>query len=576
MAELGLLTALSVALVVALAGGVLARALRLPAIIGYLGAGIALSPFTPGYVADVHVIRQLADLGVIFLMFGIGLHIRLADLLRVRGVAVPAALIRMAAIIGLTVAAGTVLHLGTSEAIALGLTISITSTVVTIRALDERGELDSLHGRIVVGWLVVEDLATVVILTVLPALAPHSDGNVLAETALGLGKAVLFVGIMLTAGSWLVRWLLGRIARTGSRELFILATIGGALGIATGAAAFGVSVALGAFIAGVAISEAETSHQAAADVLPFRDAFAVLFFVSTGMLLDPVAVAHQLPALAIVLALVVVAKAVLALSLAGVLRQNRRTSATLAMSLAQIGEFSFIVAQQATGLGIMSAETYNVVLAVAVLSTTISPLLVANTSRLEQALRRLPWPEPRGMHTADVVPAGEHVIVAGFGRVGRLSGHAMTERGQPFVVIDADFALIRELRGAGIHAVWGDSANAEVLTMAGVEHARALLLAVPDESTALLAAANARRLNPHIEIVVRAPAAESAQALRRLGVTQVVVPEYEGGIEMMRELLVALGVTDDEATELAHRARGQYYVSGPPLHLPDAVPDPLA
>ncbi|MEI6136063.1 MAG: cation:proton antiporter, partial [Chloroflexota bacterium] len=305
MDELSLLTALSVALVVALAGGMLARAIRLPAIIGYLAAGIAISPFTPGYVADGHAIRQLADLGVIFLMFGIGLHIRLADLLRLKGVVVPGALIRMAAIVGLTFAARSVLELDMREAIALGLTISIASTVVAIRALEERGELDSQPGHIVVGWLIVEDLSTVVILTVLPALSPQQTGGVLLPTLIGLAKAVVFVAIMLTAGGWLVQWILVRIARTGSRELFILATVGAALGIASGAAVLGISVALGAFIAGVAISGSETSHQAAADVLPFRDAFAVLFFVSTGMLLDPAAVVQHVPELLVILAIVV-------------------------------------------------------------------------------------------------------------------------------------------------------------------------------------------------------------------------------------------------------------------------------
>ncbi|MEI6136798.1 MAG: NAD-binding protein, partial [Chloroflexota bacterium] len=259
-------------------------------------------------------------------------------------------------------------------------------------------------------------------------------------------------------------------------------------------------------------------------------------------------------------------KAAIAIVIAGALRQDRRSTVTLAMSLAQIGEFSFIIAQQATDGGLMSAATYNVVLGAAVLSTLISPLLVASIVPLERLLQRGRWPDPRSAHAATEVPTGSHVIVAGYGRVGRLTGYALAQRGEPFVVIDGDFSLVEQLRAAGLPAVWGDAANEEVLALAGAAHARALLLAVPDESTALLAAANARRLNARIAVVVRAPGAESAQALRRLGVEQVVVPEYEGGIEMMRELLVVLGADEDEASDLVLRVRGEYYVSGPPLY----------
>jgi monovalent cation:H+ antiporter-2, CPA2 family len=572
MEQLGLLTTLAAALAIAFVGGLAARLMGLPALVGYLVAGIVISPFTPGYVADIETIRQLAELGVIFLMFGVGLHMNLADVLAVKTVAMPGAIARVATITAVSLLLGAAFGLDVREGLVLGLALSIGSTVVAIRTLEERGLIDSTAGRIAVGWLIIEDLATVLFLTLLPALAPDGEGNAVIDTSLALGKAAIFLAVMLTVGARVVPWGLELIARTGSRELFILATVGGALGIATGAGLFGVSVALGAFVAGVVISETETSHQAAADVLPFREAFAVLFFVSTGMLLDPEVILEHPGLFAATLAIVVVAKAVLTTLFVAMYPYSARTSLRVGVALAQIGEFSFIVAQQAIGNGVMSSTTFNVILAVAVVSITLNPLLFSLVSRVEALLRRSPawqWLDHQGELPPIPVPAAAHVIIAGYGRVGRLSGHALAQLGMPYVVIDGDIWLVRELRERGVPAIWGDVANAEVLDMAKCSAAKVLLLAVPDESSALLATANARRLNPDIVVVVRAPDGSSADALRDLGASEVVVPEYEGGLELMRELLVALGSNADEASRFAEAMRGRQYAGE--LRLDEAI-----
>jgi CPA2 family monovalent cation:H+ antiporter-2 len=407
----------------------------------------------------------------------------------------------------------------------------------------------------------------------LPVLAEDGNGSLVTETLLALVKAGAFIVVMFTAGARVVPWSLALVARTGSRELFILATVGGALAIATSASLFGVSVALGAFIAGVVISETETSHQAAADVLPFREAFAVLFFVSTGMLFDPEVISTHKGFFAATLATVVLGKALLTLFIVAMWPYSARAALTVAASLAQIGEFSFIIAQQATDYELMTAPTYNVLIAVAVISITLNPLLFAAVPRLERLLRRSPrfwrWLDHQGELPPMPVPHASHVIVAGYGRVGRLSGYALAQLGMPYVIIDGDIWLVRELRNRGVPAVWGDAANPEVLDMARCAEAKVLLLAVPDESTALLATANARRLNPNIAVVVRAPDGESADALRGLGASEVVVPEYEGGLELMRELLLALGSREDEAIRFAEAMRARQYAGE--LRLEEAV-----
>ena len=564
MEELPLLRDIAIALCLAFVGGFIAKQLRLSPIVGYIAAGLALSPYSPGYEADLHTLQELAEIGVVFLMFGVGLHFNIRDLMSVKGIAIPGAALQISIIAVLGVVVGEFFGMDWREALVLGLAISVASTVVLVRALEERGLLNSVHGRVAIGWLIVEDLAVVFLLVLLPSLAPENDDGVLRETGVALGKAAIFVTIMLVVGARLVPLILSLVARTGNRELFILSVIAGALGIATGAAVFGLSVALGAFIAGVVISETETSHQAAADVLPLREAFAVLFFVSVGMLIDPDVLLDNTGLLLSIIAMVVFGKAVVAVFVTAAFPYPARTGLVVAAGLAQCGEFSFIVAQEGLRLGLIEGPTYNVILAASVISILLNPLAFASIGRIEPALRGVApiWRiiDRQGAPLEVPLRRAGHVVIAGYGRVGELTGHALAQLGQSYIVIESNLDFVRRLVSSGIPAVWGDAARPEVMERASIEHARLLVVSVPDETSALLAVSNARRLNPALAIIVRARSADEIAQFRHLGANEIVVPEYEGGLEIMRQSLVVMGYDSEEALSLSNAVRDIHYL----------------
>ena len=567
MNELNLLSTVAAGLAAAFAGGVLARFLRLSPVVGYLAAGVLIGPFTPGYQAANAPLDALAELGVIFLMFGVGLHFNVRDLLSVKKIAIPGALAQILLATALGSGIGAAFGLPWREALVLGLAISIASTVVLIRSLEERGLMDSIHGRVAVGWLIVQDIATVLFLVLLPALAPGAEGNLLQDVVIALAKAAAFLTVTFAAGSLLVPHLLAWVAKTGSRELFILAVVAGALGIATGAEAFGLSVALGAFVAGVVVSETDANHQAAADVIPLREAFAVLFFVSVGMLLDPAALLDHLGLFAAILLAVLFGNALIAFGVAALFPYPARTALTVGAGLAQLGEFSFIIADQSLGLELMSDATYNVVLAVAMVAITLNPLAFASIPLAERLLRRLPplWRtlDRQGPFPEGTMPRSGHAVIVGYGRVGEMTGHALGGLSLPFGVIEADIGLARRLNSAGIPTIWGDAASIEVLKKAGLEGASLVVLAVPDESTTLLVLSNVRNLNPSVPIIVRARTASEAPILLFLGATEVVIPEYEGGLEVMRRSLVTLGFDEEEVLHLSNAVRDIPYNNAP-------------
>lgn len=567
MDELNLLSTVAAGLAAAFAGGVLARFLRLSPVVGYLAAGVLIGPFTPGYQADNAPLDALAELGVIFLMFGVGLHFNVRDLLSVKKIAIPGALAQILLATALGSGIGAAFGLPWREALVLGLAISIASTVVLIRSLEERGLTDSIHGRVAVGWLIVQDIATVLFLVLLPALAPGAEGNLLQDVVIALAKAAAFLTVTFAAGSLLVPHLLAWVAKTGSRELFILAVVAGALGIATGAEAFGLSVALGAFVAGVVVSETDANHQAAADVIPLREAFAVLFFVSVGMLLDPAALLDHLGLFAAILLAVLFGNALIAFGVAALFPYPARTALTVGAGLAQLGEFSFIIADQSLGLELMSDATYNVVLAVAMVAITLNPLAFASIPLAERLLRRLPplWRtlDRQGPLPEGTMPRSGHAVIVGYGRVGEMTGHALGGLSLPFGVIEADIGLARRLNSAGIPTIWGDAASIEVLKKAGLEGASLVVLAVPDESTTLLVLSNVRNLNPSVPIIVRARTASEAPILLFLGATEVIIPEYEGGLEVMRRSLVTLGFDEEEVLHLSNAVRDIPYNNVP-------------
>ncbi len=567
MEHFSLLTSVAVALGLALGGGIAARLAGLSPIVGYLAAGVIISPFTPGYEADLDALRELAELGVIFLMFGVGLHFNVKDLLRVKNIAIPGAVVQIAAATALGAFAGSFFGLGIKEGIVLGLAISVASTVVLIKALEDRGQLESVHGRVAVGWLVVEDLATVLFLVILPFLkGGDSAGEFAQDAGIAIAKAAVFLAVGLVAGTRLMPRLLSLVARTGSRELFILAVVAIALGIATGAAWFGLSVAIGAFVAGVVVSETETSSQVAADVVPLREAFAVLFFVSVGMLLDPSVVKDHFGLTLAILAVVLFGKSLVAVAVSAAFPYPARTGLVVAAGLAQVGEFSFIVADEGLREQLISSATYNVVLAVAVASISLNPLAFRLVEPVEKLLKGRPplWRilDRQGEPPSLAAKMRGHAVVCGYGRVGELTGHALQQLGVPFVVIEADLERVRRLALTGIPVVWGDCATLEVLEHASVSNASIVVVATPDESSALLAVANSRRLNASAPVLVRGRAAGEIETFRELGATEVVVPELEGGLELMRQALIAIGHDPEESLHLSHAVRDIHYQAG--------------
>lgn len=566
----GLLVDVSVALSLALVGGLVARRLRLSPVVGYMAAGIAIGPFTPGFQADTETIHQLAQVGVVFLMFGVGLHFNLRDLIAVRRIAIPAGLTQVALVGGIAGALAIAVGLASLEAAAFGMALTISSTVVLVRTLEERSLTTSTAGRVLVGWLIVQDFATIVMLVLLPVLASVGGGGRI-DTLRDAGFAVLFVAVTLTAGSRIVPVLLRLVGRTGSRELFVLVVVCLSLGIAVGSEIAGASLALGAFIAGVTVSETEGSHQAASDVLPLRDAFAVLFFVSIGMLLDPHSLLDEPRLLAVAVFAIVLAKPLVSGLITAAFPVPGRVAFITAAGLGQAGEFSFILAEAGRTLGIMQPATYHAVLAASVISITINPVAFRVAAIAEARLRSRPaiwtWLDRQGTAPDVPPPPSQHVVIAGAGRVGRLAGQALEGLAVPHVYVEAALDSVIGMQQHDLIAYWGDAASPDVLTAAGIKDAALLILAVPDAGSARLAAAHARRLNPGIAVVARAHSQGEVKALHSAGVDEVVVPEYEGAAAMLKRALGLLALPNEQIERALTAALDEEY-EGTGAHRP--------
>lgn len=519
----------------ALIFGFIAERMRVPALVGYLLAGIILGPHTPGIVADIGIASQLSEIGVMLLMFGVGLHFSVDDLLSVKRIALPGAVVQMsiATLLGMGVAYWWGWSLG--EGLIFGLALSCASTVVLLKALESRGILDSMNGRIAVGWLVVEDLATVLVLVLMPPLAGMLGGNIVegagdAPIWQTLGITLLqvfgFIAFMLIAGRRLIPWMLWHIAKTGSRELFTLSVIVAAIGIAYGAAMlFSVSFALGAFFAGMVMRESEFSHRAAEESLPLRDAFAVLFFVAVGMVFNPAILLEEPLHVLVVVAIIIIGKSIAAMALVLAFRYPLNTALTVAASLAQIGEFSFILAGLGLSLGILPTEGLNLVLAGALVSIALNPLVFASIKPFSNWLlersataRKLntrvdPYAE-LPMSTERKYLEGQ-VVLVGYGRVGRRIAEALKQRGIPYVVAEQNREQVEALRKQGIAAVSGDASDPTVLVQAHIANAAMLVIATPDPINVRQMADIARTLNPGIEIVLRTHSEEESQLLRK-------------------------------------------------------------
>jgi monovalent cation:H+ antiporter-2, CPA2 family len=565
MHEITLLINIVVALVVAFIGGVIARRISLPTIVGYLLAGIAIGPFTPGFVGDTATISQLAELGVIFLMFGVGLHFSLEDLWTVRAVAIPGALGRMVIIILLGFGFSQLWEWTITSGIVIGLAISIASTVVLLRVLTDNGLLNTPHGKATIGWVIVEDLATVLILVLMPTLVNTADGFNWGQLGLTLLKAAGFVLVALFAGKRFIPWILLRIAHTRSRELFILAILTIALGIALAAAElFGVSLALGAFVAGVVVNESPLSHQVGADVLPFQEAFAVLFFVSIGMLVNPGYIFNNITTILAFTALIVFGKALVTMLMGFILPWSAHTTLILAAVLSQIGEFSFILGQEGMVLGLLDRGQYSLILAGSLLSITLNPILLRVVTPAEKWLQKLPavWRlldrhKPMPLSVDESIEG--HVVIVGYGRVGHHIVNLLGQMEIPHLVIDADAARIEELNRRGVPSLYGDASNSEILTHAGLQRARALVVAGPDESSSELVVAAARDIAPTLPIVARATTIDGIDRLSELGAQDVIHPELEGGLEIVRHALLQLNFPLHEIIHYIDAVRRDHY-----------------
>ncbi|TGP54064.1 sodium:proton antiporter [bacterium M00.F.Ca.ET.230.01.1.1] len=551
--------------------GALANRFRIPPLVGYLVAGVLVGPNTPGFVADASLANELAEIGVILLMFGVGLHFSLKDLLSVRAIAVPGAIVQIGFATLLGVGLAWLLGWSLGAGLVFGLALSVASTVVLLRALQERRLIETERGRIAVGWLIVEDLAMVLALVLLPALAgvlggqPQVDdhANLLSLPAsyglwgvvgMTLAKVAAFVVVMLVVGRRVIPWILHYVAHTGSRELFRLSVLAIALGVAFGAAKlFGVSLALGAFFAGMIMSESELSHRAAEESLPLRDAFSVLFFVSVGMLFDPLSlISNGLPILA-TLAIIVVGKSIAAFVIVIAFRYPIATALMISASLAQIGEFSFILAELGVGLKLLPEQGRDLILAGAILSILLNPLMFVVVDWMKPWLEKRagkdaapaveqrpigPATEPGQVASVSAAPGKEdgppprtalagHSILIGYGRVGSLVGAALKEAALPFLVIEDSDKTLAKLRDDGIETIAGNAANVDVFSAANPEGARRLILAIPNAFEAGQIVLRARAANPAINVIARAHSDAEVEHLKGLGADTVIMGERE-------------------------------------------------
>jgi monovalent cation:H+ antiporter-2, CPA2 family len=577
--ELEFILGLGAAVGAALVGGAIAVRLRQPAIVGYLLAGVVIGPFTPGFVGDVEQISVLAEVGIVLLLFALGLEFSLHELRDVQRLALPAGLLQIGIIlaVGGTLAVG--LGFGVAEAVVIGACLSISSTLVIIKSLIDRGEIDSLHGKAAIGWSIVQDIATIMFIVAQPTLA--EGGDVIGPLVLALTKAAVFLLIAFVVGARVLPWLFASVSRLGSNELFLLTVVATALLTAfVSSAVFGLSLALGAFVGGLVVSESDLSSQAAAEVIPFRDLFAVLFFVSVGMLVDPSALVANIPLIALFVLVAVVGKGAVVAVLGRVFGLPVRSALILGGTMAQVGEFSFILAEEGLGLGLIDREVYNLILGTAVISIVLTPLAqrvaMEVALRLEARRERLtgeavtaetigpvagasPTTRTELAYDPEDAEARSTIVVLGGGRVGRVVVRAVRSRGFRCVVVDRDSRPLEEAARLGAATVFGDAANPHILKQAGCERARVLILTIGDPLTARLATERARLLNPRLTIAARARGRREISELRRQGAGRVADPDAEAAFELARHALQRMGVSGPELVAIVTGLRREVY-----------------
>jgi CPA2 family monovalent cation:H+ antiporter-2 len=578
--ELAFILGLGSAVGFALVGGVIAVRLGQPAIIGYLLAGVAIGPFTPGFVGDVDQIATLADVGIVLLLFALGVEFEIGELRNIRRLALPGGTLQIVSVI--LVGAAIMIGVGydVPEALVVGACLSISSTLVVIKTLIDRGELDSLHGRAAIGWSIVQDIATIMFIVALPTLA--GGGDVVGPFAIAISKAVVFLLLAYLVGTRLLPWLFNHVSRLGSSELFLLVVVATALLTAfVSSAVFGLSLALGAFVGGIVVSESDQSQQAGAEIIPFRDLFAVLFFVSVGMLVNPVALLESAPLIAVLTVVAVIVKGAAIAVFGATFGLPIRSAILLGGAMAQVGEFSFILAEEALHLELISESIYNIILGTAVVTIILTPATTRATTalalRLEarrDALAIARASEPDGQRPIEGTPgtsrterafeaedaeARSSIVVLGGGRVGRVVIRAVRSRGFRCIVIDRDSRRLEEARALGASTIFGDAANPHILERAGLDRARVVIVAIGDPLTARLATERARRLNPRLTIAARGRGRTEIAELRRLGAGRVSDPDAEAAFELARHALQRMGVSGPELIGIVTGLRKDAY-----------------
>ena len=555
------------AVAAALVGGAIAARLRQPVIVGYLVAGVAIGPFTPGFTGDVEQISALADVGVILLLFALGVEFSLRDLRSVRDVALPGGVLQVALVLvaGGTIAVG--LGYGVPAAFVVGACLSISSTLVVIKSLLDRGEIDSLHGRTAIGWSIVQDVATIIFIVALPPLA---GGDLVVPFALAMVKAALFLVLAYVVGTRVLPIVFRAVSRMGSAELFLLTVVATALLTAfVSSAIFGLSLALGAFVAGIVVSESDLSYQAAAEVIPFRDLFAVLFFVSVGMLVDPGALVERAPLIAVLVVVAVVGKGALVALFGKAFGLPVRSALLLGGTMAQVGEFSFILAEDGLHLNLIDGDVYNMILGTAVVSILLTPFAqrIAEMLALRfeaQSLVAAGTAAAAATSRTELAFSGADdarlaIVVLGAGRVGRVVVRAVRQRGFRCVVVDRDSRRLEEVAKLGASTIFGDAANPHILRRCGLDHARVLVVAIGDPLTARLATERARELNPRLTVAARARGRSEIDALRGRGAARLADPEAEAALELARHALQRMGISGPELSGILTGLRRDSY-----------------
>ena len=549
-------------LVTAVAGGMLARWLRLPVILGYLLGGIAVGPYGLGWVHETQSINSLANIGVVLLLFAIGLEFSFKEVMRMGRVAILGGLaqIVLTTVVGLGL--GRLLGLGVVGSVLFGFLVALSSTMVVLKLLMERGELDTIQGRILLGILLVQDLSVVPVMIILPSLA-GGGGGIWAALGITVLKAAVFLGIMLALGVWVLPWLLRRVAGQRSRELFLLTVVVLCLAAAFGTYSFGLSAAFGAFVAGLLISQSGFARQAFADILPMRDTFAALFFVALGMLANLHFVGSFPSIVAAVVVMIIVTKFIIGSAVTRIFGYSHKTVLMVGTGLVQIGEFSFVLAMMGLAAGIFSEHIYSLVIAAAIITMLLTPFLMSLSSWLYRILSQKPWFARRLAGWADpewtsrAMELSHHAVICGYGDIGRRVAAVLERHKFAYLVIDLDPQIIARLRERGIPCLYGDASNPEILAHAQLTKARVLVCAVPDLVAVELTARNALKINPKLDIVARVHRDADAELLKNLGVAELVLPLYEGSLEVIRHTLHRFGLTGTEIQYILNGLRAR-------------------